>query len=220
MRAAMVEVSVALRTEKTKGTVKRLRKAGKVPAVVYGRELEENLSVTVEENVFHRAVPPSAWYTTPLKLSVQDPAFKDFTPTVMLAEVKQDILTGRVISADFHVVSAGEKVHARIPVSLTGESPGVKKGGVLEHLMHEVHVESLVTDIPTEIEVDISDMDIGERFRVEDLPEMSGVVFLDPLEEVVVLIAAPRVAEEVEAGPGATVVAEVEEPESEHGGKE
>ena len=112
MRAEMVEVPVVLRTEKTKGTVRRLRKAGKVPAVIYGREVEENLAVTVEENVFHRTVPPSAWYTTPLKLIVDDPAFKDFSPTVMLAEVKQDILTGRVISADFHVVSAGEKVHA------------------------------------------------------------------------------------------------------------
>ena len=120
----------------------------------------------------------------------------------MLAEVKTDILTGHVISADFHVVSATEKVHARIPVVLRGESPGVKLGGVLEHLMHEVHVDSLVTDIPTEIVVDISDMDIGERFRVEDLPELSGVVFMDPAEEVIVLIASPRVAEVVEEGPG------------------
>ncbi len=191
MKATMVEVPVELRTEKTKGTV-RVGAAGMVPAVVYGRDLEENLSVKVEEKVFHTRRAALGLVHDPAQADRPRPGLQGFLPYGNAGRGEDRHLTGHVISADFHVVSATEKVHTRIPVVLRGESPGVKLGGVLEHLMHEVHVDSLVTDIPTEIVVDISDMDIGERFRVEDLPELSGVVFMDPAEEVIVLIASPR----------------------------
>jgi len=214
MRTEIIEIPVSLRTEKTKGARKRLRAEGKVPAVIYGRGVQANLDVAVEERIFHRTIPPTAWYSTPMKLVVQDPAYRDFSPTVMLTEVQHDLTTGRVVAADFHVVSAEEKVRTRVPVVHVGESPGVKMGGILEHLIHEVVIEALVTDIPTTIKVDVSALDIGERIRVTDLPALPGVEIVDAPDEVILLVAAPRAVEEVAPAPAeGAVVEEVAEPE-------
>lgn len=188
-----------------------MRVAGVVPAVIYGRGVEENVEVAVQERAFVRAIPERAWYSTPVKLTVEGAAAEGFSPTVMIAEVQRDIVSGHLVSIDFHVVSAEETLRTQVPVVHVGDSPGVRRGGILEHLTHEVTVESKLADIPERLEVDISHLDIGERFRVSDLEAPEGVTILGAPGEVILLIAAPRVEAEAEAAPTG-VVEEVPQP--------
>ncbi len=214
MRAAPVEVPVSLRPRTNKGGRKQLRASGKVPAVIYGRGLAENLLVAVEERFFLHELPETAWHATPMKLVVQDPGYADFTPTVVAGEVQRNIVTGHLLSVDFHVVSAEEKVHVQVPVVHVGESPGVRRGGILEHLVHEVTVASTLADLPEQFEVDLSTLALGDRVRASDLAVPPGVELLEAPEEVILLIAAPRTEVE-EAAPAAegAVVAETPQPE-------
>lgn len=209
MSAGPREVSVVRRAPTSKGGRKRLRASGRVPAVIYGRGLDPIL-VAVEESLFTRLLPEPVWYTTPLKLVVEG---ESFSPTVMIAEVKRDLITRSILSADFHAVSMDETVHARVPLHVTGQLPVGAKGGIIERPAHDLSVEALPGDLPDHIEVDISNLAIGDTLRVSDLALPKGVKALDNPEEVVLVVSPPAkpVEAAVEAGEG--VVVETAEPE-------
>ena len=209
MSPKLREAPVTLRAKSTKGERKRLRRAGLIPAVIYGRDVE-NLLVTVAESLFTRTLRESAWHSTPLKLVLQD---SDFSPTAMVGEVQRNIVTQRLISVDFHVVSMEEKVRAEVPVHHVGQHLAVAKGGIVERLSREVMVEALPSDLPRRLEVDISGLDIGDHVKVKDLRLPPGVRVLDSPDETVLTIAAPAkpAAEAVEKE--AAVVAETAQPE-------
>jgi large subunit ribosomal protein L25 len=137
-------------------------------------------------------------------------------PTVMIKEVQRNLAPRELISIDFRRTSMEERVHATVPVIHIGESPGVKHGGILEHIVREIPVECLPADIPDHLEADVAQLEIGESFRVRELAAPEGVTILAPEDEVVVLVAPPVTVEEVapEAPPEeGAVVPEVEQPE-------
>ncbi len=209
MSPKLQEAPVTLRTKSTKGERKRLRQAGLIPAVIYGRDVE-SLLVTVEESFFTRTLRGRAWHSTPLKLVLQD---SDFSPTAMVGEVQRNIVTQRLISVDFHVVSMEEKVRAEIPVHHVGQHLAVAKGGIVERLAHEVMVEALPSDLPGRLEVDISGLDIGDHVKVKDLRLPPGVRVLDSPDETVLTIAAPAKPAVSAAEEGAAVAVETTQPE-------
>jgi large subunit ribosomal protein L25 len=122
----------------------------------------------------------------------------------------------KVISIDFRRVSLQETIQTHVAIRPIGESPGVKLGGILDHVTHEVMVECLPTDMPDHLEVDISGLEIGDSVRVKDLVVPQGVKVLAAEEDAVVVIAPPLREEEVapviEEEEGA-LVEEVPEPE-------
>ncbi|UCC69289.1 MAG: 50S ribosomal protein L25 [Armatimonadota bacterium] len=215
MRAEQIELPVSVRSEAGKTASRRLRAAGKIPGVVYGRG-EEPTAVTVDENVFSQALAEANWFSSVITLRIKGSKAKRAEPTVMIREVQRDLVARRLLSVDFMRISLQEAVRAQIPVVAVGESPGVKRGGILEHINHELTVECLPTDIPDHIEVDISGLDIGESFRAKEIAPPPGVKIIALPEDVVLVVAPPvrieEVAPEVEEVEGAAVE-ETAEPE-------
>ncbi len=214
MRAEQVELAARVRSEVGKQAAKRLRAGGEIPAVIYGRG-QDAQPIALQAAAFKAAIPEGAWYSTLVKLRIEGAKGTGASPNAMIKEVQCDIVRRRVLSVDFQRVSLRETVHTTVPVVHVGESRGVRQGGVLEHLIHEVAVECLPTQLPEHLEADITGMEIGDSLRVRDLAAPPGVKIVTDPEEVLIVIAPPVRLEEVapvQAAPGA-VVEEVQEPE-------
>jgi large subunit ribosomal protein L25 len=112
--------------------------------------------------------------------------------------VQRDHIHGRFIHVDFLAVRRDEKLHLSIPVRIVGESVGVKAGGVVEHHLWELEVESLPGDVPEAIDADITSLEIGMSLRVSDLVAPKGATILTNPEESVVAVQQPQMAVEIE----------------------
>jgi large subunit ribosomal protein L25 len=136
------------RTETGKGIARRLRREGRIPAVVYGHEEPHALSVEARE--FHREFHTVS-ESTLIKLK-----FPDGDREVLIKDYVEDIRTGAITHIDFYEVEKGRKVHTRIALELVGSPVGVREGGVLEHSLYEVEIECLPKDLPEHMTVDVS----------------------------------------------------------------
>jgi large subunit ribosomal protein L25 len=135
----------------------------------------------------------------------------------VLADLQQDPIRGTVSHIDLREVRLDQPIQATLVVQLVGESPGVKTGGVLSLVSRELQIEALPGSIPEHIDADISSLEIGDALRLEDLPLIANVTFLDdPHETVIAVVSAPRVEVEPEVEEGE----EVEGEEAEEGAPE
>jgi large subunit ribosomal protein L25 len=214
MRAKQIELPVSPRMELGKGAAKRLRKSGRIPAVIYGRGMESQ-PLSVDVTTFARAITEGVWFSTVIKLQIEGAKKPDAAPTVMITEVQRDLARGRILSVDFHRISLRETVRAHVPILPVGQSSGVRLGGILEQILHEVEVECLPTNLPDHLEVGVAHLEIGHVIRVRDLTAPPGVRLLAPEDETVLLVAPPVRIEEAPAPAPAegAVIAETEEPE-------
>lgn len=191
-----------------KGVARKLRAAGRVPAIVYGRGMEPiPVSVDAKElyHVLHRGGA-----NVLLDLVV------DGEPHLALArEVQRDHIRNRYVHVDFLAVSRTEKIAVSVPIQVIGDSVGVKAGGVLEHHLWEVQAECLPGDVPEAIEVDVSALGVGDSLKAGDLVAPEGVEIVSPPEELVLAVVPPQ-AREVAAVP---VAAEAEGPAAEAAGE-
>ncbi len=214
MRAEQVEIAVAVRGEVGTAASRRLRSRGQIPAVVYGRGAEP-IAVSVEEAAFRRSVPAGGWYSTLINLKIEGGEREPESPAVMIKEVQHDLAERRILSIDFRRISLQEAVRTHVSIRHRGESPGVKQGGIVDQVTHEVMVECLPADMPDHLEVDISELGIGDSARVRDLIVPPGVRVVAPEEEAVIVIAPPVREEEVvpEVPEEGALVEEMAEPE-------
>jgi large subunit ribosomal protein L25 len=183
------------REESGKGAARKLRAAGRVPAVLYGHGVGP-MAVSVDAKDLFHVLHGSAGTKVLVDLQV-DGAQHLSLPR----EIQRDHVRGRYVHVDFLAVRRDETVTVSVPVRVVGESPGVKAGGVIEHHLWELQVECLPGDVPDGIEADVSNLQVGDSLRVADLLPPQGVSVLTPLEESVVAVVIPqvRVVEEVEA---------------------
>jgi large subunit ribosomal protein L25 len=183
------------REESGKGAARKLRAAGRVPAVLYGHGVGP-MAVSVDAKDLFHVLHGSAGTNVLVDLQV-DGAQHLSLPR----EIQRDHVRGRYVHVDFLAVRRDETVTVSVPVRVVGESPGVKAGGVIEHHLWELQVECLPGDVPDGIEADVSNLQVGDSLRVADLLPSQGVSVLTPLEESVVAVVIPqvRVVEEVEA---------------------
>jgi large subunit ribosomal protein L25 len=190
----------------------RLRRAGKVPAVMYGLETD-TIKVAVPARELNHILAGESGANTLITLRM------DGDEHLTLArQIQRHPTRGDLIHVDFIRVRRDVAVAAEVPVNLLGEPEGVRDGGVLEQLVFTLSVEAKPEDIPPAVEVDVSAMGIGDQLRIEDLRLPAGVAVQQEADELVVQIVMPRVAEEpetVEAEEGEAV--EGEAPEGEEG---
>ncbi|MDO8500000.1 MAG: 50S ribosomal protein L25 [bacterium] len=201
----MQELTAKPRNELGK-KVNALRRAGFLPAVVYGEGVKsEPLSVSLRdfEKVYREAGESSV-----IGLKVEGGKNKNLN--VMIHDVAYDALTSKPIHADFYSVRMDKELEAKVELIFVGESPAVKgEGGILVKVMHEIEVKALPKDLPHEIEVDVSFLEaIGSRIYVKDLTFPKGVKSIAEGQEVVALVEPPR-AEEVVVEAATTEIAEV-----------
>jgi large subunit ribosomal protein L25 len=183
------------REDSGKGAARKLRAAGRVPAVLYGHGVGP-MPVSVDARDLFHVLHGSAGTNVLVDLQV-DGAQHLSLPR----EIQRDHVRGRYLHVDFLAVRRDETVTVSVPVRVVGESPGVKAGGVIEHHLWELQVECLPGDVPDGIEADVSKLQVGDSLRVADLLPPQGVSVLTPLEESVIAVVIPqvRVVEEVEA---------------------
>jgi large subunit ribosomal protein L25 len=208
------------RTDTGKGPARRVRAAGRVPAVLYGHGIApEHLSVDARE--FSQALRSGG------ANALLQVALGDTSHLALAREIQRHPVRGTYTHIDFQVVRRGEKVTVLVPVRLTGSAPGVVQGGILDQDLHQLNVEAEVTAVPEGIEADVSGLEVGDVLRVSELRVPSGVTILDDAEASVVSVVAPTVepvqeeAEAAEAEEGAEAEAgEGEAAEGSQGGEE
>jgi len=179
------------RTERGSRPAGRLRRAGKVPAVVYGLE-SETLAVTVPARELAHLLAGGANTLITLK-------FDDGEALALARQVQRHPTRGDYIHVDFVRVSTDVAVAAEVPLHLVGESVGVLDGGIMEQLVFSLSIEAKPQDIPTEIEHDVSALAMGDQLRVEELVLPAGVVATIEPDALVAQVVMPRVEEEPEA---------------------
>ncbi|MCQ2604754.1 MAG: 50S ribosomal protein L25 [Spirochaetia bacterium] len=174
-------LNISLRTELKSRPSYKLRKAGKIPAVVYG--VKEPICITVDEKEFETKYHKmSENIIIALLLNGEEKCH------VLIKDYQDDILTGKIQHIDFYEVDIAKELKANIPVRVVGAPVGVKAGGIMEQLVHVMEVECLPKDIPEQIIVNVDKLDINEAVHVSEIPAIAGVKFCLPGDSVVVHI--------------------------------
>ena len=173
-----------------KGPAGRLRKEGKIPSVIYGHNKPVHISVDAKEfdTKFHTISE-----NTLITINVEDKEYE-----VLVKDFQENMMLGQLTHIDFFEVERGKTLKTRIPVYLTGTSIGVKEGGLLEHRLHEIDIECLPKDIPEKIEIDITELQVGDSVHVSDLEVIEAVKILNFLEQVVVSVTTVKAEVEPE----------------------
>ncbi len=176
-----------------KGGARRLRRSDRVPAIIYGNEVEETIHIAIDRKVLTHTVRPHEAHNFIVDLEVG----KTVYPTIIV-EVQQDPVTEEPLHVDFYRISMEKPIHTSIPIILAGDSPGVKEGGMLEHILWEISITCLPGDLPDSIEVDVSFLELGDSIHVSDLEPPAGVEFLNEEHDTVAHVRKPRLIVEEE----------------------
>jgi large subunit ribosomal protein L25 len=173
---------------------RRLRRTGLVPGVVYGGG-QEPISFQVDDRTLRHVLASAG---AVVDLSVDD---APGTP-VVLKELTRHAVDGHTVHVDLLRVRLDQAIQATVTIVLTGEesAPGVKEGGVLEHVTRELTVEALPTDIPDSIEHDVSGMEIGDTLTLEALSVPASVKFMAEPDLVIATLSPPRLQTEADEG--------------------
>ncbi|MCD6122202.1 MAG: 50S ribosomal protein L25 [Spirochaetales bacterium] len=183
------KLKASVRTEKKKNSAKKLRRQGRIPAVIYGHG--GNSVISVDEHEFMTKFQKVSENTI---INIQT---EDHDKDVLVKDYQEDITTGKILHIDFFEIERGKTLKTRVPVDFVGTAPGVKVGGIFETLMHEVEIECLPKDLPEKLEVDISSLEIGDAIHIEDIALGDAIKILNAGDQVICTISAPRVEEEV-----------------------
>lgn len=190
-------INVQRRTDSGKGAARRLRREGKVPAVVYGRKTG-NVYLAVDASALNRLLAGGG-ATALVDLIIDG----NQTQTALIREVQRQPDRDDVLHVDFHAVEMDQEVEVQVPVVLVGEDQRESDGGIVTQLLRELAVTCLPADIPERIEADVSGLRVGDSLLVSDLVVPPGVTVNTPAEEVVVSVVASKAvaaeAEEAEA---------------------
>ena len=193
------------RTQVRRGEVKKLRGSGRVPAVIYGRQATpQNLEVSAKEfaDLIHHSVSENLL----VDLSVDSDARAK--RLALVQEIQHHPLDGKVLHVDFHEVAENEKVIVQVPLETVGEAAGVKNsGGVLEHVLFKLKVRALPKDLPEQIVVDVSHLELGKAIHLGEIKAPAGVELIGDKNIPVIAVAMPRTEEEEAAATEAAPVA-------------
>ena len=193
-----VQLKAEKREVSTKGMLNKYRNEGFIPGIVYGENLN-GLSVVVNEREF-LVIAKKEGRNVLVDLDIQGNVY----PTIF-KEIQRNPIGGKILHVDFEAVNLEKPIYTTIPVVTKGEAKGIKMGGILDQELYKVEVEGLLTDIPDNIEVDITDLEIKDVYYVKDLKIPEKIKLYTPLDAVVVSVVTPTV-EEVKA-PAAEEVA-------------
>lgn len=193
-----VQLKAEKREVSTKGMLNKYRNEGFIPGIVYGENLN-GLSVIVNEREF-LVIAKKEGRNVLVDLDIQGNVY----PTIF-KEIQRNPIGGKILHVDFEAVNLEKPIYTTIPVVTKGEAKGIKMGGILDQELYKVEVEGLLIDIPDNIEVDITDLEIKDVYYVKDLKIPEKIKLYTPLDAVVVSVVTPTV-EEVKA-PAAEEVA-------------
>jgi large subunit ribosomal protein L25 len=188
-------LNVELREKTGKGICRRLRVAGRIPAVVYGKGME-SVAVSVGQKDLSEAIAGEGGRNHILTLNCEGALNGQ---TVIVADLLRDSLKGTPRHVDLHKINLADKVKVNVKLILVGTAAGAKAGGMVDFAMHQVEVECLPVHIPEHINVDITELTIGHSIHVGDIVAPIGAVILSDPKASVVSILGKKGGAEVEA---------------------
>ena len=195
-----------------KNASRRLRREGKVPAILYGPETE-NISLTLEKREIFQILKSESGENTIFKV-----AFDSQARDVMIKDHQIDPSSDELLHVDLILIAMDKEIRVDVPVVLVGEAVGVKsEGGFVDFILRELEIECLPKDIPEHIDVDLTELHLHQSIKVEDLIPPAGVTFINEPGDVIAMIQAQAKEEEVvpeeELEEEGEVIAGEEEPE-------
>jgi large subunit ribosomal protein L25 len=202
-----VKLVVHPRSESGTRAVKRLRKQGLIPGVLYGAG-KPAAALSVDERELRAAVSTEAGLHAVLDITFEG---QKTAHVAVLKEYQLDNVRHVVTHVDFHEVKLTEPIEAKVTVAIEGECAGVKMGGILDVLLREITARALPTHMPDHVTLDVTDLEMGDVAHVRDLVVPEDITVLDDPDDAVCTVLVPRKVVEVEA--------ELEEGEEEEEGE-
>jgi large subunit ribosomal protein L25 len=198
-----------------KNAARRVRVAGKIPAVVYGAG-KDAIAVTVDPKAIIKILHSESGHNTIFDLDVTGKG----SAKVMIVDWQYEPIKSSLLHIDLKRIAMDKAMRVRVPIHLTGTAIGVKTGGgVLEHVLREVEIECLPADIPSHLDVDVSGLELFGALHVSDLPHSGSIKFLGDEDATVAHVTAIK-EEVVEAPEAAAAAAAPAEPEVAKKGKQ
>ena len=193
----VTDLAAQVRKEQKKGPARRLRDKGFVPAVFYGRSAENILLAVKSDELIklHKDKKDHAF----IKLIIDDEGNKKIEKLSLIKELQRQPLTGKLYHVDFYEVDEKRKITMDVALNFIGKAIGVENGGELQHLKREVKVSCLPLDLPDHIDVNVTDLEIGDSVKIRDLKVAEGVTLLDRPDTSVASVAIIKVAKVEEA---------------------
>jgi len=188
----VTDLAAQVRKEHKKGPARRFRQSGLVPAVFYGRSAE-NILLTVKNDELiklHKDKKDHAF----IKLIIDDGGSKKTEKLSLIKELQVQPLTGKLYHVDFYEVDEKRKITMEVSLRFVGKAIGVENGGELQHIKREVKVSCLPLNLPDHIDVDVTDLDIGDSIKVRDLKVAEGITILDRPDTAVAAVQVVKVA--------------------------
>jgi large subunit ribosomal protein L25 len=198
-----IKIPAEIRQITTKSVLKEYRKKGILPAVAYGSKIK-TMHLWVKDKIIEHLIKETSVEGTVFYLVVDGKEYP-----VVIKEIQKDPLTDKPIHVDFHVISLKEEIEVKVPIHLKGEEEVLKHtGGIIDFPLREVRIKCLPKNIPQYIEVDISNLKIGQAVTVKDIPQEKFVI-LEPPDSIIVHVLSRK----KEETPTETAVTQTTEPE-------
>jgi len=179
---------------------RRIRKSGRIPAVIYGRS-GAAVSIDLDSVEFIQSTKGIS-ESTIVKVEVSGKSYDAF-----VKDTQRNIIDGKILHIDFYEVESGIALRAKVSLHLHGNPIGVREGGMLENPVHEIEIECLPKDLPEKIEIDISGLKVNQSLHVRDVPLAAGVKLLSNPDQVVALVKFAKAEAVAVAAPEAAVAA-------------
>lgn len=168
-----------------KSDVKRVRRAGKIPGILYGHK-EKSRRVILDKKEFSEVLETLHKEAVTINLQVEKKEY-----LCVIKSIQHNPVTDELLHIDFQHIHKGEKIKALVPIHLVGEAPGIKQGGMLDVHLHEVRVRCLPADIPSHIDVDVSSLDLGNTIHLSEI-HVPKVDFDTKTDTAIVSVLIPR----------------------------
>ena len=171
-----------------KNHARRVRVAGLIPAVVYGAG-QPSIAITVDPKVITKILYSETGHNTIFDLNIEGSG----PEKVMIVDWQNEPIKSKLLHIDLKRIAMNVAMRVSVPIQLTGTAAGVKtRGGVLSQILHEVEIECLPSDIPSHIDVDITDLELNGSIHIKDLPHAGNLKFLSGEDELVAQITLPK----------------------------
>jgi len=188
---SQVVLTAKNRQKNGSGEARRIRRAGRIPAVLYGRS-GTAISIDLDAKEFVNGIKNIS-ESTIVKVEVDGKPYDAF-----VKDTQRNILDGNILHVDFYEVESGVLLRARVTINLKGNASGVRDGGILEFPLHEIEVECLPKDLPERIELDVSNLGVNQSIHVRDIALSDAIRVISSADQVVALVKYAR-EEKVEA---------------------
>ena len=186
-----VNLKAEKRDDMGSAAVGRLRRGGKIPGVVYG-STQESYAVQIDTSTIKNLLRNSA--SQQILVNLQIEGAKETNKLALIQDVQQHAISGDILHIDFNAVKEDSEIHARVPIELIGDPVGIKQGGILDTLLHDIEVHCLPKDLPAALKFDVSELDIGDSLSIASAEFPEGVSAALDGEVLIAIVNETRAA--------------------------